>query len=63
MRKGTVVRIREWVGQLIFVGGLATIYTGGQVAGSFAEATPALAGGAVAVVVGYSIAGWHRPGR
>ena len=55
------MKIRETIGQLLFVAGLATIWAAGHLSGSFAEASPLLAGGAVAVVVGYSIAGWHKP--
>ena len=57
-----MTRIRQYAGQLIFVAGLSTIYMAGQLSGSFAQASPLLAVGAVAVVVGYSIAGW-RPNR
>ena len=53
--------LQKFIGTVIFIAGLTTVYAAGQLSGSFSEASGALVGGAVAVLVGYCVIGYHKP--
>ena len=51
--------IREFIGQSIFVAGLLTVVVSVLLSGDFTDgAEGAIVGGAVAILIGYCIAGW-----
>jgi len=55
----TMKRLQHFIGAAMIVAGLTTIYLAGQLADPLGGAAGLAAAGAVVVIVGYCIQGWH----
>ena len=54
--------MREFIGQTIYLVGLMTVVLAIAISGDFGQpADGFIVAGAVAVLIGYCVQGWHRP--